>query len=217
MESLKEADRQRIYEHITEHLGEIISEVVVTGEPHPTECYVLIVVPHKLKSRYVLVTCGMSAPPQPTLAGEEQSYAELVLQLPRTWPIAPNELSNPHNSWPFHFLGILSQVPHLSGAPINFGNTFGGEDWPEFPGSPGIRGGFFWIPSALGENLKLETPNGELYFHGVVPLYLEEVLLAMELRTELFVDRFLVPNELNEFVNVGRPSVLPGFDSPFKG
>jgi len=175
--------------HLRAHLGtaqdvwhEIVSEFVHIDvqvyEPTP-----------KWPAR-VIVTEGMSRLPMTTPKERlHRRWAELVLCLPRDWPLGPKDIKDERNYWPLRWLKTLARLPHEYRTWLGYGHTVPNGDPPRPFASntnlccwlltpPAIFAeGFGQVPLASGETLHLYTPipihRSEIDFkqqHGAEPL-----------------------------------------------
>lgn len=96
--------------HISEYLG-IPSPVSLQDiVPQSPPISVLAV---ELDWGIALVTKGMSAKRMTVPAGaEEYAHAELIIYLPRDWPLSKSALRSRKNSWPVDWLKKIAIYPH---------------------------------------------------------------------------------------------------------
>src|SRR5262245_21507542 len=66
---------------------------------------VLVFAPTAQRDTHVLVTCGMSALPMPTV--DEDRFMELCIELPADWPLTPEAFKDERNYWPIRLLKDL--------------------------------------------------------------------------------------------------------------
>ena len=178
--------------HLRAHLGpaenvwhEVVSEFVHIDvhihEPTP-QCPAL-----------VLVTEGMSRLPM-TVPKErsDRRWAELVLCLPRDWPLGPEDIKDARNYWPLRWLYTLARLPHQYGTWLGFGHTIPNGDPPRPFASdtelccwlltpPAIFAkGFGHVPLASGETLHLYTP---------IPIHRSEIEFKQKRGAEPLIER----------------------------
>ena len=95
-------DQDAIDQHVRRWLGqprELVLNEIVTGIP-PIK---ILCVP--LERSIVLITVGMSDRSMSTpRGGESYRFAELLIHLPKDWPISEEQLRDPVNSWPVDWL-----------------------------------------------------------------------------------------------------------------
>jgi hypothetical protein len=97
-------------EHLSEHLGEpeqLSLREIIPGDP------AIMIHLVRMKNRIALVTEGMSSKPMTVPKGQEQyQYAELVIFLPKDWPLTQRALAEPNHSWPVEWLRRIARYPH---------------------------------------------------------------------------------------------------------
>ena len=205
--SLEEIDK-----HITTHIGkidtvwhEIISDVVHID--------VHQIAPTDDRPYWTLVTSGMSDLPMPAPDGSEAwRHAELMLCLPREWPIGDEEFKKQENYWPVYWLKMLARFPHEYNAWMAWGHTMPNGD----PAEPFCEGVDFTGIILLGprtvssdfHSLKVRDDK-VIHFYSVVPLYTEEMDLKLKQGAD-HIDQLLDQNKVTEIVSVGRPSIASG-------
>ena len=113
-------------------------------------------------------------------------YAELVLILPRSWPLRPEDLHDPKNLWPVQELEFLARMPHLHRVHLWDVETVanGNPGCRLRPLNPATRFSATmltepdWTPSAF-RRLRVGRDR-KIRFFSVIPLYAEEFLLGQE-------------------------------------
>ena len=213
---------QRIADHIERHLGpvsgvyhEIISDLVHLD--------VHVVDPSPERNCYTLVTSGMSDAPMTVPEGAEGlNYAELVLQLPATWPLdrigvaagkkAADELAEAELErwyWPVRWLKTLARLPHEYDTWLGVGHTVPTADPPE-PYADNTRLRCMLVlpamnePDAFGE---LEAgPDKTIHFYSLVAIYPEEMDLKLKKGTDALIELF-DKHKVDVVVDPQRPNV----------
>ncbi|MBW2500042.1 MAG: suppressor of fused domain protein [Deltaproteobacteria bacterium] len=93
--------------HVERHIGRVgqLFHDLVSAVVHID---ILWVEPSPGRDFHTFVTCVMSEQPmQPSTQRCGCRYAELVLRLPRSWPLRPEDLRDPQNLWPVQELEFL--------------------------------------------------------------------------------------------------------------
>jgi len=107
--SLDEAATEEIVKWIEYHSGGERESLVFT-EMIPGDVGVSIWTV-KTADSVVIFTCGMSSKPMPVPSEyAELAYAELVMRLPKDWPVNPNPEST--EGWPYRWLRTVAHYPH---------------------------------------------------------------------------------------------------------
>jgi hypothetical protein len=194
-----------ILEHIERHLGKpnpLALQEIVPGDPAIS----IHVVP--MPDRVALVTNGMSARPMTVPAGAEAyRYAELVMYLPRDWPLGQQALGDPRHAWPIHWLRRIARYPHehhtwLGGPSAIFAN---GE--PPQPLAPNTQLSCLLLTTEASDFGTLGLPDGRrVEFYTVHPLYTEERDLEKQKGVPHLVGLFL-EHHIRMVVDLHRPNV----------
>jgi hypothetical protein len=179
--------------HVERHIGRI--EWVI---PDPVSDVVridlLCVRPAPGREFYTFVTCGMAERAMTAPDGWRGCcYAELVLRLPRTWPITASALEQPRNRWPLTELRNVARLPHLRRTWLWAYHTVSNMDPPEplcsstrFCGS--ILAHAEWPSPSFGS--LLVKPRRSIHVLSLIPLFTDELLFAREAGSAALLDRF---------------------------
>jgi len=142
---------------------------------------------------HVLVTSGVSDEPMTVPAGHEAlNRAELLIALPRDWPLSEESFKDEANYWPLRWLKIVGRLPHQYQTWIGMGHTIPHGDPPEPIADTQFVGVMlsapFWLP---GEFFGLKTQSGDVItFYTLVPLYAEEMDLKLKKGADELEKRF---------------------------
>ena len=86
-----------------------------------------------------LFTIGMSRRPMIVPSGQDDyRFAELFIQLPPWWPLAPKELIDQNCVWPIHWLRQLAVYPHAAGTWLGGPVTIIANGDPPLPLAPEV-------------------------------------------------------------------------------
>ena len=203
--------------HVERHIGcvenvfhDLVSDVVHID--------VLWVEPGPGRDFHTFVTCGMSERPmQPSTQRCGCRYAELLLRLPRSWPLRPEDLHVPQNLWPVQELEGLARMPHLHHVHLWGGDTVANGDpgCRPRPLNPATRFSATmlaepdWTPSAF-RRLRVGRDR-KIRFFSVIPLYAEEFLLGREQGIEALLSH-LEQAGVDDLLDVVRPNLLATVD-----
>lgn len=203
--------------HVERHIGcvervfhDLVSDVVHID--------ILWVEPSPGRDFHTFVTCGMSEQPmQPCTRRCGCRYAELLLRLPRSWPLRPEELHVPRNLWPVQELECLARVPHLHHVHLWGGDTVANGDPgrrlrplnPATQFSATMLTEPDWTPSAF-RRLRVGRDR-RIRFFSVIPLYAEEFLLGQEQGGEALLAH-LEQAGVDDLLDVDRPNLLAAAD-----
>ncbi len=157
---------------------------------------------HHVKStllrRYeVLVTSGMSARPMQVPDGLEQPrYAEMLVVLPRGWPLKHEDFTDERNYWPLRLIKTLARFPHGANTWLGFGHTVangGGVDsCPPYAEGTALCASAILPSSTLGESAwQMRAASGEeVFFWAAVPLHMAELEFKMKHGIDPLLDLF---------------------------
>src|ERR1700722_1221996 len=216
MEMPREAgvNLEAITAHLERHIGptdgafhEIISDQVHID--------VVMVPPTEKFPHWTLVTSGMSDRPMKSPAERKtKPYAELLIRLPRDWPVPgrgdQTEWKKEVNYWPVRLLKFIALFPHKYGAFLWVGHTLDNGQ-PAKPWSPGIpfMGAFLGpsrtLPKEIGNLVVSEEKT--IKFMALYPAYLEETALAGKAGGETLWKKF-VEGGVTDVVDAGRGNVV---------
>ncbi len=171
-----------------------------------------VISPEDDKGCYTLVTCGMGArrmniPDDPEC--QDYAYAELLMCLPRTWPMEKTALKY---RWPMNMLSALAHTPVLNDTWLGPGHTVGFRD--TFGNATAFNSAVLLeLTHPDGSDMRCTLPTGKLInFYQAAPLYAEERDYAETHGTgaliELAEELAFAPHALIDEVNVERPCML---------
>ncbi|MFS8102267.1 suppressor of fused domain protein [Lentzea alba] len=191
------AVHEAIERHVEEHFGPI--EFVFHAVPS-TGVHVLVTEPTQDRPHRTLVTQGMSDEPM-TVPDGVSPFAELMMALPKEWPI---EDLNAHNSWPVHLIKYLAAFPHENG-------TWLGE-WhllpngaPAVPYAPNTEFAGMVITPMLNVRAEAREIDGKINLLAVVPLHPAEIQLKIDKGSGALIEAFDRAG-VSELVDPRRPS-----------
>ena len=170
-----------VWRHVETNLAPVTALAYYGAEAVRVD--LLWVAPSRERRFHTLVTCGMAERPMnpPELAADCR-FAELVLCLPPEWPLSLAGDLPVEARWPIHLLGGIALYVHRNTTWLWYGHTIT---------SPVEKGPFAadtLLANATLDHLRhfpdgfriLEMePEREIQFFNLIPLYREEVGLAM--------------------------------------
>ncbi|MFK7910994.1 MAG: suppressor of fused domain protein [Akkermansiaceae bacterium] len=200
-----------ISDHIEQHIGpvanvfhEIISDLIHID--------IHIVEPTEERNFYTLVTSGMSD--MPMAAPDELhacAYSELMICLPPDWPMGEEAWKNEDNYWPIRLLKMLARFPHEYQTWLWSRHTIpNGNPAVPYASNTGLVGTMVLPPLTASEAFYTLQISEEkiIHFHGLIPLYEEEMDLKLKKGAEALFDGFdqlgvseiLIPNRPSSIV-----------------
>ncbi|HMP80926.1 MAG TPA: suppressor of fused domain protein [Pirellulaceae bacterium] len=156
-----------------------------------------------------LFTVGMSNRKMNVPLGKEAyQFAELMMALPRSWPLNNKSLQDPRKAWPIEWMLRIAHFPFEHNTWLGGPSTVIDNGEHREPLCPGLK---FTSWLAITEESKegwLRTPTGGMIgFFSLYPLYPEERDLERQLGTEALIHRFMergIPDKLDvNRANVG--------------
>jgi len=166
-----------------------------------TDVSVELVEPNIDRTSYTLVTHGVSrrplnVPPALLKANPESlRYVELVICLPYDWPLTAEALTEQEHVWPLQLLARVAQYPHARGTWIAEGHTLGGDIDHAEAYAPNtqlccavvsplfeVDEGFRRLKAQAGQRDSEGgyVPGKSVNFIGLIPIYAEEMRVAVE-------------------------------------
>jgi ankyrin repeat protein len=196
-----------ILAHIERHLGKpnpLALQEIVAGDPPIT----IHAVP--MKDRLALVTTGMSARPMTVPpGGEEYRYAELLIYLPKEWPLTQETLADPNYFWPIDWLRRIARYPHEHHTWLGGPFAIIANEEPPQPLAPNTRLTCLLALPEAREFSTLSLADGRrLVFYTLIPLYTEERDLEKAKGIEELLTLFQ-SRKVSMIVDINRPNVAP--------
>ena len=120
----KYADIETVSAHIERHIGPVhtVFHEIISDDLH-------LDIHHVRSSLFrrceILVTSGMSAIPMPVPESEAPRYAELMIVLPKGWPLDMNSLKEDRHYWPIKLLKDVARFPQATDTWLGYGHTIG--------------------------------------------------------------------------------------------
>lgn len=158
---------------------------------------------------FTLITNGMSSRPMNTPKGKEQyRYAELIVSLPRDWPLTQESFADERNYWPIRWLKELARLPHKYNTWLWASHTVPNGDPPQpFADNTKLCCAFILIPILVPKSfLSLEvSPDTTIHFLSFIPIYKEEMNLKLQKGLDPLLS-LLDEAKVNELLNINRPN-----------
>jgi hypothetical protein len=182
-----------VEEHIAKHVGEVgwVYHEIISDLVHLD---VHVVEPRPERPFFTLVTSGMSARAMKVPEGAEDfSYAELVICLPPDWPMKQEDFKDDKNFWPIRLLKMLARLPHEYDSWLGYGHTIPNGDPAEpYAENTKLCCALLLPPVTIPSDFMTlaATPELDINFYGVVPIYKEEMELKLKKGSDGLIDRF---------------------------
>jgi hypothetical protein len=180
------AHLEEVEAHVERHIGkvEMVFHEIISDLVHLD---VLMVPATAERPYHVLVTSGVSDEPMKTPEGMEKfSRAELLIALPKDWPLTDVAFKDEANYWPVRWLKTIGRLPHEYETWIAWGHTIPNGDPAEPIADTKFIGFVLLPPDRLPtEFFQLRTEAGEtIFFYALVPLFQEEMDLKLKVGIE---------------------------------
>lgn len=207
--NMEDSSMEAISDHIEAHIGpidnvwhELISDLVHID--------VHQVAPTEERPWWTLVTSGMSDISMSTPEGcEDFRYSELMICLPKDWPMEEKEFDKNENYWPVYWLKYLARFPHQYETWLSWGHTIPNGD-PAEPVGPnvGFTGMMLTRPMAVSKDFwTLEIREDKrIEFFALFPLYTNEMDLKLKKGAEA-IEELFEKNQITEVLNPTRPNL----------
>ncbi len=192
--------------HVEKHLGkpdELALHQVVPGVPPITVHTV------QLDWCVALVTDGMSARPMTVPDGvDEYRFAELVIYLPKDWPLGKEALRDLNNFWPIEWLLRIGHYPHDNDTWLGGSATVISNDEPPLPLAENTKQSCLLAITEESEFGCFQLNNGRIVnFYTLFPLYTEERDLEKQHGIAHILELF-EKHRIGRAVDLARPNVV---------
>jgi hypothetical protein len=181
--------------HLERHVGPVktVFGEIVPGEP---KLDLIHIASSFFRRHEIIVTRGMSAQPMAVPSDStERRRAELLVLLPKGWPLTQAAFGAETNYWPLRLLKTLAQHPFQAGTWLGFGHTHANGSSPDTV-TPYAQNtnlcAVIVLPSlTLGEQAWHYTrPDGEeVALFAAVPLHLSELMYKQTHGLDTFLDK----------------------------
>lgn len=200
---------EEISSHIEKHLGKVetVFHEILSDTVHVDVHWVK---PNENHPFVRLITSGMSDLPMNTPGRlDTPKHIELMVSLPPHWKIDEESFKDESWYWPVRLLKLLARLPHKHNTWLGFGHTIPNGD-PSEPYAPNtaLCGSIVLPPVSVPEGFHTLpiSPEKEITFYSVVPLYAEEMNLKLRKGTNKLLNLFDKKN-INDVVNIKRVDV----------
>lgn len=207
-------DLSRISRHIEKNIGPVhtVFHEIISDDLH--------IDVHHVKStllrRYeVLITSGMSARPMSVPEDStEPRFAEMLVVLPKGWPLGQEAFADERNYWPIRLIKTLARFPHHASTWIGFGHTLANGDSEDttkpYADNTKLCASIVLPPSSLGEAAwAMKDGDGdEVFFWAAVPLHMSELKFKLTHGVDPLLELF-DRHRVTDRVDPRRPTVAP--------
>ncbi len=168
--------------HVERYVGEVAQVLEMTGDDGRT-LSLLHVRTRRPAHHQVIVTSGISNTPMPVPNDmEDFERAELLLALPRDWPVSNDTWRDGDLGWPLRWLEYVGRLPLQFDTWIGWGHSIPNGS----PATPIANTAFtgvclappYWLDPAF---FQLRADSGDtICFYDLVPVYAEEMQLKLD-------------------------------------
>ena len=208
---VKRAGDPVLIDAITAHL-EALGPIEVIHDLDSRWVHLDLVLCRPVDKGYVIVaTCGMAERPLKTLTGE-RIWTELLCVLDLEWPLAPAEIGQPENAWPFTLLRWLARFPHQTGTGYQTRESVG----PITFSADGPRVHPYEAAFFIGQKLvpKLAMVGREITFLAACPIYADELAWIRRDGLDVLLAAFAAAGNIPLLIDDQRDSYAPSPGAP---
>lgn len=208
------ANMYLITNHIEKNIGKIstVFHEIISDDLHIDICHIKSGFFRKYET---LVTMGMSALPMNVPDDwDEPKYIELMILLPKGWPLKKDDFLNENNYWPIRLLKDLARHVHHNSTYLGYAHTAAfaksASDLEPYADNTQFCASIILPSITLREEslaLKREGNNNDIFFFTVIPLFKEELLFKINNGIDQLMELFDAFN-INDVVNINRRSVI---------
>lgn len=202
---------EEIEAHVEKHVGKV--KTVLHEEVSELVHIDVLLIPATAKRPYqLLVTSGVSdlTMNMPEAGFEDHSRVELMIALPKDWPISAEAFENENHYWPVRWLKKIGRLPHQNKTWIGWGHTIPNGNPVQTIADTQFTG-VILMPSILlpDEFYKLRTKDGNtIRFYGLVPLYQTEMDLKLNTSLEA-LEAKLDQHDVDILLDIRRVNMVP--------
>lgn len=166
-----------VSDHVEKHIGKI--GPVLHEKVSPTvHVDVNVVLADDRRPYHTLVSSGMAELPMPVPQEfEDGKFAELMICLPKEWPIDPASFKDENFWWPIRVLKETARFPHISKTWVHRGHTVINEDEKPYASGTKLCSVMLTEPrtiSEAGHTIRLGKKRSARLW-ALIPLYKEEL------------------------------------------
>lgn len=200
---------EEVEAHVEKHIGKVetVFHEIVSDLIHLD----VLFIPATAKRPYhVLVTSGVSDEPMKVPEGmEEHNRVELILALPKEWPLTQESFKSENNYWPVRWLKQIGRLPHEYDTWVGWGHTIPNGDPPEPIANTKFTGVMLTPPYPLPpEFFQLKTKSGNtIRFYALIPLYQGEMDFKLKNGADSLEEK-LEKQNVGFIVNTNRINVV---------
>lgn len=196
-----------IVQHFEQHLGKstpLSLHEVVPGDP-PMTLHAIT-----MADRVALFTSGMSDRPMTVPPGSEAfRFAELLIYLPKGWPLTDASLGDPSLVWPIKWMMKMARFPHENGTWLGGQSAILTNNEPPEPLAPNTQMTCILATTRNSEFDWFPVPDGRcIVLYTLQPLYTEECDLERSTGVQHLLD-LLEAQGISPVVDIHRPNVAP--------
>lgn len=160
---------------------------------------------------HIVVTTGMSDRPMELSEPQEtQYYCELLIALPKEWPIKHETFTDEKVWWPFRQLKQAARFPHVHRTLLWYGHTItNGDPPPLYVSCLPFCGGILSFPLLSPKEAWQCRVHEQktVHFLSFVPLHASELQYAWKNSSESLFEK-MDDNQICELLDVNRPACV---------
>jgi len=168
---------EAVGDHVEKYIGKV-GPVLHEKVSPAVHVDVSVVLADEKRPYHTLVTSGMAELPMPVPSElEDGRFAELMICLPKEWPIDPASFKDENFWWPIRVLKDTARFPHLAKTWVHHGHTVINGDEKPYASGTKMCSVVLTQPRTVGQEghiIRLgKKRNARLW--AIVPLYREEL------------------------------------------
>ncbi|WP_052362096.1 suppressor of fused domain protein [Geminisphaera colitermitum] len=203
-----EATLSLVSRHVQQHIGHI-SNILNDAPDSPIPIDLIVVNPVRERPFYTIITSGMSRQPMPAPPqAADHRFAELIMCLPSTWRMTPEEQRREEHAWPLHWLRRIASLPHEQDTWIWEGHTIPNGDPPiPFAGNTRMSSMMLIRPQTTSKEFwTLHHEGKTIHFFALLPLSGSEYAFQKKKGPDALM-KLILARKVTALLDVSRKSV----------
>lgn len=210
VKQLNYEEMQSLQDHVKEYIGDF-SDVIHQKKSEHVHLDVIPVQPTDKLPYHFFVTMGMSAKKMNVPSFRDISpYGELMIVLPKDWKVSQKDWKSKENFWPINKLFNNAIYPHENDTYFEQGHTISNLNPPQpFASNTKFVALLIDRPNVVDEDFStLKLAEKEINFYCLVPIYKEELKLAMDQGSSSLIHLLEKYVEHYQVIDVNRINVV---------
>lgn len=194
--------------HVQQHIGHI-GDILNDNPDAPFPIDLIVVPPVRDRPFYTIITAGMSR--RPMRAPEQAAqcrFAELIVCLPSSWRMTPEEQKREEHSWPLQWLRRIATMPHEQNSWLWEGHAIPNGNPPiPFAGNTRMSSMLLIRPQTTPREFwTLNHEGKDIHFFALLPLSGSEYAFQKKKGSEALM-KLILTNKVTALLDASRKSV----------